>query len=39
LRAYHAGLERYPRQLRDLELGEYLEIKTSDALRVQQARQ
>jgi hypothetical protein len=39
LRAYHAGLERYPRQLRELELGEYLEIKTSDALRVQQARQ
>jgi hypothetical protein len=39
LRAYHAGLERYPRQLHELELGEYLEIKRSDALRVQQARQ
>ena len=26
LRAFHAGLERYPRQLRELELAEYLEI-------------
>jgi hypothetical protein len=29
LRAFHAGLERYPRQLRELELDEYLEIKRS----------
>jgi hypothetical protein len=38
LRAYHTGLERYPRQLHELELDEYLEIKRGDALRVQQAR-
>ena len=38
LHAYHAGLERYPRQLHELELGEYLDIKRSDALKVQQAR-
>lgn len=29
LRAFHAGLERYPRQLHELELDEYLEIKKS----------
>jgi hypothetical protein len=34
LRAFHAGLERYPRQLRELDLGEYLEIKRGDASRV-----
>jgi hypothetical protein len=40
LRAFHAGLERYPLQLRELELAEYLEIKRRDASRVlQQARQ
>ena len=27
LRAFHAALERYPRQLHELELDEYLEIK------------
>jgi hypothetical protein len=27
LRAFHAGLERYPLQLRELELAEYLQIK------------
>jgi hypothetical protein len=40
LRAFHAGLERYPLQLRELELAEYLEIKRPDASRVlKQARQ
>jgi len=40
LRAFHAGLERYPRQLRELELAEYLHIKRRDASGVvQQARQ
>lgn len=39
LHAFHAGLERYPLQLRELELAEYLEIKRQDASRVQQARQ
>jgi hypothetical protein len=40
LRAFHAGLERYPIQLRELELAEYLEIKRRDASRVlQHARQ
>lgn len=34
LRAFHAGLERYPRQLRELDLAEYLEIKRRDASRV-----
>ena len=38
LRAFHAGLERYPRQLHELELAEYLEIKRRDASRVLQAR-
>jgi hypothetical protein len=39
LRAFHAGLERYPRQLHEMELAEYLEIKRRDASRVLQARQ
>jgi hypothetical protein len=39
LRAFHAGLERYPLQLRELELAEYLEIKRRDASRLLQARQ
>ena len=39
LRAFHAGLERYPRQLHELALAEYLEIKRPDALRILQARQ
>ena len=39
LRAFHAGMERYPRQLHELELAEYLEIKRRDASRVLQARQ
>src|SRR5688572_12257952 len=34
LRAFHAGLERYPRQLHELELAEYLNIKLADASRV-----
>ena len=34
LLAFHAGLERYPRQLHELELGEYLHIKRADASRV-----
>jgi hypothetical protein len=38
LRAFHAGLERYPKQLHELGLGEYLEIKRPDLARVQQAR-
>ena len=38
LRAFHAGLERYPRQAHELELAEYLEIKRRDASRVLQAR-
>ena len=38
LRAFHAGLERYPRQLHELEIAEYLEIKRRDASRVLQAR-
>lgn len=33
LRAFHAGLERYPLQLRELGLDEYLEIKRRDAAR------
>jgi hypothetical protein len=36
LRAFYAGLERYPRQLHELELDEYLEIKRRDASRVLQ---
>jgi hypothetical protein len=36
LRAFHAGLERYPLQLRELELAEYLEIKRRDASRMLQ---
>jgi hypothetical protein len=40
LRTFHAGLERYPLQLRELELAEYLEIKRRDASQVlKQARQ
>jgi hypothetical protein len=40
LRFFHAGLESYPRQLRELELAEYLRIKRRDASGVvQQARQ
>ena len=39
LRAFHAGLERYPQQLHELELAEYLEIKRRDVSRVLQARQ
>jgi hypothetical protein len=39
LRAFHAALERYPRQLHELELAEYLDIKRRDATRVLQARQ
>ena len=38
LRAFHAALERYPRQLHELELAEYLDIKRRDASRVLQAR-
>jgi hypothetical protein len=38
LRAFHAELERYPQQLHELELAEYLEIKRRDASRVLQAR-
>jgi hypothetical protein len=38
LRAFHAGLERYPRQLHELELAEYLEIKRRDVSRLLQAR-
>jgi hypothetical protein len=38
LRAFHAGLERYPKQLHELELAEYLEIKRPDVARAQQAR-
>ena len=34
LRAFHAGLESYPRQLHELELGHYLQIKRADASRV-----
>src|SRR5262245_15738564 len=33
MRAFHAGLERYPRQLHELGLGEYLDIKRGDTLR------
>jgi len=39
LRAFHAGLERYPKQLHELELAEYLEIKRRDTARVLQVRQ
>lgn len=39
LRAFHAGLERYPRQLHELELAEYLAIKRRDSARMLQARQ
>jgi hypothetical protein len=38
LRAFHAGLERYPLQLHELKLAEYLEIKRRDASRVLHAR-
>ena len=38
LRAFHAGLERYPQQLHEFELDEYLEIKRRDVSRVLQAR-
>jgi hypothetical protein len=38
LRAFYAGLERYPQQLHEFELGEYLEIKRRDVSRVLQAR-
>ena len=37
LHAFHAGMQRYPRQLHELELAEYLEIKRRDTARVQQA--
>jgi hypothetical protein len=39
LRAFHAGLEHYPKQLHELELAEYLEIKRRDTARVLQVRQ
>jgi hypothetical protein len=39
LRAFHAGLERYPRQLREHDLAEYLEIKRRDVVRVAQSRE
>ena len=39
LRAFHAGLERYPRQLHEMELAEYLDIKRRDTSRLLQARQ
>jgi hypothetical protein len=39
MRAFHAGLERYPKQLHELELGEYLGIKRRDTARVLQVRQ
>jgi hypothetical protein len=39
LRAFYAALERYPRQLHEFELAEYLDIKRRDATRVLQARQ
>ena len=39
LRAFHAGLERYPLQLRELELAEYLAIKRRDASRMLQQAQ
>jgi hypothetical protein len=39
LRAFHAALERYPRQLREHTLAEYLEVKQRDVSRVMQARQ
>ena len=39
LRAFHAGLERYPKQLHELELVEYLDIKRRDTARVLQVRQ
>jgi hypothetical protein len=38
LRVFHAGLERYPRQLREHDLAEYLAIKRRDVSRVAQAR-
>lgn len=38
LRAFHAGLERYPRQLHELELAEYLQIKRRDASRMLRAQ-
>ena len=38
LRVFHAALERYPLQLHELELAEYLAIKRADASRVVQAR-
>lgn len=38
LRAFHAGLERHPRQLHELELDEYLDLKRRDASRMLQAR-
>jgi hypothetical protein len=37
LRAFHAGLESYPLQLRELELDEYLAIKRRDVARVLRA--
>jgi hypothetical protein len=34
---WHAGIERYPRQLHELTLGEYLDLKRAQALRQQEA--
>lgn len=38
LRAFHAGLERHPQQLHELDLAEYLDIKRRDVSRLVQAR-
>ena len=38
LRAFHMGLERHPRQLHELELAEYLELKRRDAARMLRAQ-
>lgn len=38
LRAFHAGLERYPRQLHELDLAEYLQLKRRDASRMLRAQ-
>ncbi len=38
LRVFHAALERYPRQLHEHDLAEYLAIKRRDVSRVAQAR-
>ena len=39
LRNFHAALERHPRQLRELRLEEYLQLKRGDAARLAQAPQ